>query len=109
MRGGFCVERIVKHITEDGKVDFEFVGFELWEDFDTLINILKTQMHAIIVDKIEGIYSRYWTFEMDNIPFKLMYHEDMGNCLCPVKGSGDEIIFLENLAYKMLPFISESL
>ncbi|MDQ6423109.1 hypothetical protein RB620_27130 [Paenibacillus sp. LHD-117] len=101
--------RIVKHIANDGRVDFEFVGFELWDDFYTLTNILKTQMDAKVVEKLEGIYSRYWTFEINNIPFKLMYHEDTGYCLCPIKSSADDIIFMENLAHKMLPLVSKSL
>ncbi|ARU60015.1 hypothetical protein CBW65_02245 [Tumebacillus avium] len=101
--------RIIKHIADDGKVDIEFVGFELWDDFDTLKNILTTHFNAIVSDNLEGIYSRYCTFEIDNIPFRLMYHEDTGNCLCPIQGSEDDIIFLENLAHKILPFTRESL
>lgn len=101
--------RIVKHIADNGRVDYEFVGFESWEDFDTLTNILLTHMDAKPVDKLEGIYSRYWTFEMENISFKLMYHEDTGNCLCPIQGSEEEINYLGVLANKMLPFVNESL
>jgi hypothetical protein len=109
MRGGIIVVKIVKHIANDGRIDIEFVGLELWEDFDTLTNILITYMEAKVVDTLEGIYSRYWTFEVENISFKLMYHEDTGSCLSPIQGNEDDIIFLENLAHKMLPFISASL
>jgi len=103
------VVRIVKHIANDGREDIEFVGFELWDDFDTLSNILTTQLNAKVIDNLEGIYSRNNTFEMNNIQFKLMYHEDTGNCLCPINGSEADIIFLENLAHQMLPFVIESL
>ncbi|MDQ0087481.1 hypothetical protein J2T12_000875 [Paenibacillus anaericanus] len=51
----------------------------------------KTHMDAKVVDKLEGIYSRYWTFESDNISFKLMYHEDTGNCLCPSESLAQEL------------------
>lgn len=101
--------RIIKHIAENEKIDIEFVGFELWDDFDTLKNILTTYFNAKVFDTLEGIYSRYCTFEIDNTLFRLMYHEDTGNCLCPIQGSEDDIIFLENLAHKLLPFIRESL
>ena len=101
--------KIVKHNSNDGKADFEFVGFELWDDFDTLTNILTTQLNAKVLETLEGIYSRYCTFEMNNIKFKLMYHEDTGNCLCPLQSGENDILLLENLAYKMLPFIKDSL
>lgn len=101
--------RIVKHIADDRREDIEFVGFELWDDFDTLTNILTTQLNAIVIDNLDGIYSRYNTFEMNNIQFKLMYHEDTGNCLCPIHDSEADIIFLENLARQMLPFVIKSL
>jgi hypothetical protein len=101
--------RIVKHINTDNSVEIDFVGFELWEDFDTLINILLTQMGANIVESLDGIWSRYWTFEIGNMTFKLMHHEDMGNCLCPIQGNEEEIMFLEELSCKMLRYVIESL
>lgn len=100
--------RIVKHVSDQGRVDFEFVGFDSWEDFDTLANILLTHMNAIVVDKLEGIYSKYWTFELDDFSFMLMNHEDTGNCLYPIQSSEEEFVFLNNLAHEMLPFIRES-
>jgi len=99
------VVRIVKHISDDGKVDFEFIGLESWEDFDTLLSILETNMNAKIISKLEGIYSRHCILEIENITFKLMYHEDMGNCLCPSHNSEEEIKYLENLAHNMLSLI----
>jgi len=63
------VVRIVKHVFNDGKVNIE-----LWDDFDSLKNILSIQLNAKVVDNLEGIYSRYCTFEMDNIPFGLIVY-----------------------------------
>lgn len=101
--------RIVKQINNDNSVEIDFVGFELWEDFDTLINILLTQMGAKVIDTLDGIWSRYWTFEIENMSFKLMHHEDLGNCLCPIQGNEEEISFLEELAQQMLPYVIESI
>jgi len=97
----------VKHISDDGKVDFEFIGLESWEDFDTLLNILETNMNTKIISKLEGIYSRHCMLEVDNIVFKLMYHEDTGNCLCPSQSSEEEIKYLGNLTHNILALIGD--
>lgn len=97
--------RIVKH-SSNNSIDFEFVEFDGWDNFDTLSDILVNKMNAKVIDKIDGVYSRYWTFEKDSIQFKLMYHEDTGNCLCPITSNEQEIKFLNDLANEMLPFIS---
>lgn len=101
--------KVVKHQANDGSIDYEFVGFDCWDDFDTLANILTNQMSSNIVEKLEGIYSRYLMLEKEGQIFKLMYHEDLGNCICPLSNYEEHLFFLEHLANKMLPFINESL
>ena len=97
--------RIVKYTENTRRIYYIFVGFELWEDFDTLANILLTQMDAKPLDQINGVYSRCSTFEIGNISFNLLYHEDIGNCLYSIHDSEAEINYLENLAHRMLPYV----
>lgn len=98
---------VVKHISNDNSIDFEFVGFELWDDYDALMDILTTHFNAKISEDVEGIYSRECMVEIDNIKFKLTYHEDTGNCLCPLQDDKSVANYLENLAQKILPYVND--
>jgi len=61
---------------------FEFTGYDSWNEFDKLIDILTNQMGCIIMEKLDGIYSRHCILRKGVFEFKLIYHEDFGNCLC---------------------------
>ena len=61
---------------------FEFKGYDGWDEFDILLSVLTNQMGYMPSGKIEGIYSKHCTLEKDGFTFKLMHHEDFGNCLC---------------------------
>jgi len=37
-----------------------------------------------------------------------MYHEDTGNSICPTSNEQTHLLFIEDLANKMLPLINES-
>ena len=75
---------IVKRITDIENIYtyYEFRGCGDWDDFDSLLLILTNQIGCKVLEKLDGIYSRHCTLEKNNFVFKLMYHEDFGNCLC---------------------------
>ena len=75
---------IIKNVTRIKNIYtyFEFNGCSDWDGFDCLLSILTNQMGCQVIDKLDGIYSRHYTLEKKSFIFKLMYHEDFGNCLC---------------------------
>jgi len=83
---------IKKHITDIENIYtyFEFIGYEGWDEFDNLLSILTNQMECNVIEKLDGIYSRHYTLEKGNFVFKLMFHEDFGNCLCNQNKKNDD-------------------
>ena len=61
---------------------FEFKNYDGWDEFDNLLSILTNQMKCRVLEKLDGIWSRHCFLERNEFSFKLMYHEDFGNCLC---------------------------
>ena len=82
---------LVKNITDIQNIYtyFEFVGYDGWNEFDILLSILTNQMRYQVIETLDGIYSRHCTLEKAGFVFKLMYHEDFGNCLCNQKQKDD--------------------
>jgi len=102
------VKKIIKHVTNIKNIYtyFEFTEYEDWDDFDALSLILKNKMRCKVIDILEGIWSRHCTFERDGFVFKLLYHEDCGNCLCN-QNKKDEAYYgqLEAIANEVLQFL----
>lgn len=99
--------KVIEH-NFNGKKYFEFDECDYWEDIETIATILVNQKGALLVDKIDGIYSRYWTFEIANLIFMLIYHEDLGTCLCLPEPDENKYKHLFKLANEMLPLINMS-
>jgi hypothetical protein len=58
-------------------MEFFLVGLEIYESFDQVIS----EMHKfgpLLLDKLDGIYSRTALFEASGRRFKIIYHEDVG-------------------------------
>ena len=100
--------RVVKHQANNRLFDYEFVDFDYWEDFDVLSTILINHMGSNIKERLDGIYSRFLKLEKEGHLFTLMYHEDTGNSICPTSNEQTHLLFIEDLANKMLPLINES-
>jgi hypothetical protein len=78
------VINIVKKVTNIKNIYtyFEFKGYGDRDDFDRLLSILTGQIGCEVLEMLDGIYSKHCVLKKDNFIFKLMYHEDFGNCLC---------------------------
>ena len=76
--------KIIKQVTDIENIYtyFSFEGYNSWDDFDSLLSILTDKMECQVTEKLEGIYSKHCTLNKKSFVFKLMYHEDFGNCLC---------------------------
>jgi|GEM_PF-6291100 len=75
---------ITKNITDIENIHtyFEFCEHDGWDEFDSLLSIFTNAMSCHVLEKLDGIYSRHCTLKKDEFVFKLIYHEDFGNCLC---------------------------
>lgn len=76
--------KVIKYETDIENIYtyYEFDGYDGWEQFDELLSILIHQIQCNVIEKLEGIYSKHCLLENNDYIFKLMYHEDFGNCLC---------------------------
>jgi len=93
-----------KNITEIQNIYtyFEFSRYNEWEDFDILLSVLVKSMNCKVLEKLDGIYSKHCVLDLDGFIFKLMYHEDFGNCLCNQDKKDDNYyIELEHIAEKL--------
>ena len=101
---------IAKNITDIENIHtyFEFCGYDGWDEFDKLFLILTNVMGCHASEKLEGIYSRHCTLEKDGFVFKLIYHEDFGNCLCNQYKKDDQYYnILEKLAHEAASIANE--
>ena len=101
---------IIKNITDIENIYtyFEFCGYDGWDEFDELLSILTNTIGCNILEKLDGIYSRHCTLKKDELIFKLMYHEDFGNCLCNQYKQDDNYYdILEKLATEIASLINK--
>jgi len=82
---------VVKNITDIENIYtyFEFNGYSDWYNFDTILSILTNQMGCQVIEKLDGIYSKHCWLKKNDFEFKLLYHEDFGNCLCSQEKKDD--------------------
>ena len=75
---------VVKNITKTRNIFtyFEFRGYDGWDEFDVILEAMTEKMGYKVLERLDGIYSRHCVLEKEGFAFKLMYHEDYGNCLC---------------------------
>lgn len=65
----------------DDGLNFHYKNLDYIDDFDVIAKLIDNNIDVKLIENIDGIWSRYRTYQYDNIVFQLMYHEDMGNCL----------------------------
>lgn len=96
--------RIVEYETQDG-IEYEFFGFDSWEEFELLSEIISTRIKAHTLEKFEGPYSRFAYYEMNGLKFRLMYHSELGNSVSLVQQNKKDNMVLRDLANIVLDFI----
>jgi len=76
--------KVVKDVTDIENIYtcFDFDGFGDWDDFDVLRTVLAKHLRCNVIESFDGIYSRHCYFKKGKLAFKLLHHEDFGNCLC---------------------------
>jgi hypothetical protein len=104
--------KILRNSTDINNIHtyFEFCEYDGWDEYDTLRSVLTNELGCRVVEELDGIYSRHCDLarEKDNFAFKLMYHEDFGNCLCNQELK-DDIYYneLENIANEVAAKIEQ--
>ena len=101
--------KIIKNITDIEKLYtfFEFLEHSDWDDFDFILSNLTDRMNCSVLEKLDGIWSRHCVLDKDGFVFKLLYHEDFGNCLCNQKKKSESYYSkLEGIANELAIFLS---
>ena len=101
---------VVKNVTDTVNLYtyFEFIEYDSWDDYDILLSVLTDVMKCEVLERLEGPYSRHRVLKKNEFVFKLMYHEDVGNCLCnQYKKDDDYYNVLEELANEAAAILAE--
>ena len=64
----------------DGKY-FIFKNYKNREEYDLIAYTIENVLSIRLIDKKEGIWSRYRFYQVEDLVFEFLYHEDLGNCL----------------------------
>ena len=74
--------RYVKHRNIDnGRYEFLFVNYDYYDGNDYLAKIFKQKFNAIVGEKIDGFHYTIIPLKIDGLEYKLVWHEDDGNCI----------------------------
>lgn len=72
---------IAKSFNNDGSLEIYFVGLEHWDDFDIILKLLQRESVCKIISNNEMIYIRIAELTYENINFKLIQDDMLGNYL----------------------------
>lgn len=96
---------ISKSFNDDGSVEIYFVGVELWDEFDIILDLLQNENKCKVLSNKEMIYIRKAELSWENINFELIQDDMLGNYI----SSHNPIDFenLEKIANQVLESIIE--
>lgn len=105
-----CIIKKYNTNIDDLYTYIEFENYSNWEDYDVLQKILWRELKCKIKIQVDGIYSRYTEFNLNEMDFQLMYHEDYGNCLySQTNRDEDYYIKLESIAQRTAEIINNKI
>ena len=64
---------------EDGVVEFHLIEVNSWDEFDSLAQYVEKEFNAKVVEKMDEVFTRKWTFDVNGELVSLRHHEDVGN------------------------------
>lgn len=99
--------RLIKHHTGS---HYEICIYEVWtwEAFELLAKILQVHFDATLIKKLDGPYSRFWDFNINDNYFELMHDDHDGNYLRQPVNTENNYIFLNHLADKLLQYLFDN-
>lgn len=101
--------KIVKSKSEKDEDEYYLVGLECFEDFDIISNALVNIYGVIVIEILDGIYSRIGKYEKDGDIFKLIYHEDVGNYVTSIEQTVEKNEKLRKMLENIIPNIEKEL
>lgn len=102
---GFDRMHISKSFNDDGSIEIYFVGVELWDEFDLILDLLQNENKCKILSNKEMIYIRKAELSWENINFELIQDDMLGNYI--LSRNPDDFDNLEILANYVMRGIKE--
>ncbi len=69
----------ITRIREGDTTELHINGVESWDDFESLAKYLQNTFDAVIIDKVDGVCTRTWRFQVSGKDITLKHHDDLGN------------------------------
>ena len=66
---------------EDNRTEFLFVNFDYFDGNDLIAKILHENLGVEVGEKFDGIWFSIIPLYYEGYEFKLLWHEDVGNCI----------------------------
>jgi hypothetical protein len=63
-----------------------------WDDFDKLIFFLRENYLAVVTDSLDGIDTRRWTLEVNDMQFQLVFDDFFGTSLHALNEKSERIV-----------------
>jgi hypothetical protein len=70
---------IKKIVQKDGAVEFHLLEVDSWDEFDSLARYVEKEFDGKVVEKMDEVFTRKWTFDVQGELVVLRHHEDVGN------------------------------
>lgn len=64
--------------TLDGRTECYFIGMEGYDEFDWFLHFLVNRTDTMLINKVDGIYSRIAKFKSKDIYYEVIHHDDIG-------------------------------
>jgi hypothetical protein len=68
-------------VSGENGIEVHLIGAEGWDDFEAVAKWLEKSCDAVVVDRLDGICTRTWKFEIQGEEVTLKHHDDIGDYL----------------------------
>ena len=62
----------------NGQTEFYFIGMDHYDEFDWFLDFLLNRSDTILIEKIDGIYSRIAKLKSMDVYYEVIHHDDIG-------------------------------
>ncbi len=100
--------KIVEFKNPKGLIEFGLVGAETWEDFDSLVGILKENVGVQPMDIVDGPDVRRCRIDYHGVTVILRYYDQLGNSLFSADTAPESVEQARSLAYAILKALQGS-
>jgi len=94
--------KVVEFKNPKGLIEFGFVGAETWEDFDSLVALLRENAEVQFMEVVDGPDVRRCRIDYHGVTIILKYYDQLGNSLYSQDTAPDSVKEARSLAYAIL-------